>query len=711
VAISITVYTKISIAFDVLAFVRLICSMKKIIFCALVSFTICSCQERNQKSGKTLVQNGTKLDLLQSHIDTAILPGNDFFNYANGTWFKNHPIPKSESGYGIFTLVEDENKDRLRKISEEATGANAASGSNTQLIGDFFSAGMDSMGAQKLGINAIKSTLDKINSIATKQDVLAMISTLQKNQIGVAYSVSMYADMKNSNQHLIYMGQGGLGLPDRDYYFNTDEQTKKIKDAYPAHIAKMLAMANPDAEKTAATSANEIIALETALAKNSRKLEAMRDPEKNYNKMTLAQLGSLAPGIDWVAQLKAMNITVDSISVGQPEFFTAFAQILNTTPIGVWKNYLSWQTISAMAPYLSHNFEEENFQFYSAKLNGVKEQRPRWKNVLDAQEGALGDALGQLYVKEYFSDKVRKRYVDLTERIVETYREHISKLDWMGDSTKAKAIVKLNTITKKVGYPDKWKDYSKMNISRTNYAENIMSANRWAFDEQIAKLNKPVDKTEWDMTPQTYNAYYNPSNNEIVLPAAMFTAPGYSDDELDDALVFGYVGASTIGHELTHGFDDEGRKFDEKGNLNNWWTKADEEKFMKKANQLVKQFNAYTVLGNKHPNGEATLGENIADLGGVIIGFDAFTKTKQYKEGKLIGGLTPAQRFFMGYAYGWMQVRTDEKLAAQLLTDVHAPIFLRVNSPMSNSDAWYKAFNVQKGQAGYRDSADRVRIW
>jgi putative endopeptidase len=281
----------------------------------------------------------------------------------------------------------------------------------------------------------------------------------------------------------------------------------------------------------------------------------------------------------------------------------------------------------------------------------------------------------------------------------------------MSDSTKAKAIIKLNSITKKVAYPDKWKNYDGMAINRTNYAQNIISANKWAFADNISDLTKPVDRTKWDMTPQTYNAYYNPSNNEIVLPAAMFTAPGYTDDELDDALVYGYVGASTIGHELTHGFDDEGRKFDEKGNLNNWWTPQDEKKFMERATKLIKQFNAYTVLGNKHPNGEATLGENIADLGGVIIGYDAFTKTKQFKEGKSIGGLTPAQRYFLGYAYGWMQVRTDEKLASQLLTDVHAPIFLRVNSPMSNCDAWYKTFNVTKTQTNYRDSIDRVRIW
>jgi putative endopeptidase len=676
-----------------------------------IAISFSACQEKNQKNPNALLSNSNKLDLLQSHINDSILPGNDFFNYANGKWFLHHPIPKSESGYGIFTLVEDENKDRVRKISEEATGATAEKGSNTQLIGDFFSAGMDSIGAQKLGIKAIEPQLKEIAKIQTKEEILKVIASLQNKQIGVGYNIYVSADMKNSANYLLDLSQGGLGLPDRDYYFNTDEQTKKIRDAYPAHIAKMLALAFPELDKTATTKAKAVIALETFLAKNSRKLEALRDPQKNYNKVNVAQLSTIAPGIDWQAHFASMHITTDSLNIGQPEFVKAFASAIQTTSIEDWKVYLQWHLISNMAPFLSNDFDQENFNFYAKLINGVKEQRPRWKRVLDAQEGALGDALGQLYVKEYFSDKVRQRYVDLTEKIVETYREHIKNLDWMSDSTKAKAMVKLNTIIKKVGYPDKWKDYSKMNISRTNYAQNILNANEWAHTENINKLGKPVDRTEWDMTPQTYNAYYNPSNNEIVLPAAMFTAPGYNDDELDDALVYGYVGASTIGHELTHGFDDQGRQFDEKGNLNNWWSADDEKKFMERANKLVSQFNAYTVLGNKHPNGQASLGENIADLGGVVIGFDAFTKTKQYKENKMIGGLTPAQRFFLGYAYGWMQVRTNEKLASQLLTDVHAPIFLRVNGPMSNCDAWYKAFNVLKGQTNYRDSIDRVRIW
>ncbi len=671
--------------------------------CAIIG----SCQERNQKEN-SLVKSSNKQDLLQSHIDTTLTPDMDFFNYTNGAWFKQHPIPSSESGYGIFTLVDDENRERILKICEESSAAKGSAGSNTQLIGDFFSAGMDSMGAEKLGVAAIDNLLDPINKITTKQDVINKIAILQKNGISAGYSISIYADLKNSNNNLLYINQGGLGLPDRDYYFNTDAQTASIRSAYPQHIATMFTLAGKN-EADAKLAATKVLALEMFLAKNSRKLEALRDPEKNYNKVKVSNF--TIKNIDLVSHFNSLGIQVDSACIGQPEFMIALGNALDAFSIADWQQYLQWCVINNMAPYLQHSLVTENFNFYNAKLNGVKEQKARWKNVLEAQENVLGDALGQLYVKDYCSPKVKARYTDMTNKVMESFAEHIQKLDWMSAPTKQKAIVKLNAITKKVAYPDKWKNYAGMNISRTNYAQNVLNANAWHFADNVSKLNKPVDKTEWDMMPQTYNAYYNPSNNEIVLPAAMFIAPGYADNELDDAIMFGYVGASTIGHELTHGFDDEGRKYDEKGNLSNWWTAEDEKKFMEKANKLIKQFNEYTVLENKHPNGAATLGENIADLGGVVIGFDAFKKTKQYAENKLIGGLTPSQRYFMGYAYGWMQVRTKEKLAAQLLSDVHAPIFLRVNGPMSNCDNWYQAFNVQKGTPMYRDSISRVRIW
>jgi putative endopeptidase len=669
------------------------------------SLFLFSCKNENNNNS-----NAALADILHAHIDTTIQAGDDFFEYTNGGWLKANPIPASESGWGIFNLVEDENQTRIKTISEEATSAHAAKGTPTQQIGDFFSSGMDSMAVEKNDIAPLKDIFSQINNCKTTADIVHTITSLQQIGVSPLFSLGVGQDMKISDKNRVYLGQGGLGLPDRDYYFNTDAQTTKIRKEYPMHIQRMLTMLYQDSVK-AKMQSEAIVKLETSIAAAHKKLEELRDPYANYNKMSMAQVNALGSNFAFENQLKTLNLMSDSIIVGQPVFFQKMNALLTSTNVETWKAYLTWHTLTSFASYISSKYDKENFNFYSALLNGTKEQRPRWKRVLSAQEGALGDALGQLFVKQYFPEKTKARYVDLTEKIVESYREHIQKLDWMSDSTKEKAIVKLNAITKKVGNPSKWKDYTAMNITRDSYCKNIIESNKWHFNYEAQKLNKPVDRTEWSMTPQTYNAYYNPSNNEIVLPAAIFTAPGYKDEEIDDAVIYGYVGASTIGHELTHGFDDEGRQFDEKGNLKNWWSKEDEAKFKVKANLLVDQFNKYTVLDSLHPNGKATLGENIADLGGIVIALDAFKKTKQYKEGKLIAGLTPLQRYFMGYAYGWMQTRTKEKLAAQILTDVHAPIFLRVNGPMSNCDEWYKTFNVTAQNKMYRDSLSRVRIW
>jgi putative endopeptidase len=649
-------------------------------------------------------------DVLDSHIDKQVQPGDDFFSYTNGGWLKKNPIPASESGWGIFNLVEDENFAQLKKISEDASLIKSGAGTPSQQIGDFFFAGMDEASIEKQGYEPLASELGKINLINTPEELLNVITQFQKNGVSPAYSVYVSQDMKNSGVNRVYIAQGGLGLPDRDYYFNTDSTTKSIRNEYANHIQRSLNMIYLDSGKAVKMSL-AILKLETELASAHKQLAELRDPYANYNVKQLATLVKENPSSSWDVSLNSLGLKADTIIVGQPLFFKKLDGLLKTTPIETWKGYLTWQLVANFSPYLSKAFAQENFNFYDKTINGTKEQRPRWKRVLEAQEDALGDAMGQLFVKEYFPAKTKKRYDNLVEQIVISYREHIQKLDWMTDSTKAKAIRKLNAITRKVGYPEKWKDYSRMNISRESFCKNVIESNQWRFNHEAEKLNKPVDRTEWSMTPQTYNAYYNSSNNEIVLPAAIFTSPGYRDEDIDDAVIYGYVGASTVGHELTHGFDDEGRQFDEVGNLKNWWTKSDEVKFKAKANKLVEQFNKMTVLDNKHVNGKATLGENIADLGGIVIALDAFKKTKQYQEGRTIQGLTPLQRYFMGYAYGWMQTRTPEKLASQLLTDVHAPIFLRVNGPMTNCDEWYKAFNVLPTNKLYRDSTSRVRIW
>jgi len=401
---------------------------------------------------------------------------------------------------------------------------------------------------------------------------------------------------------------------------------------------------------------------------------------------------------------------IDSVIIGQPEFLDALNRELIKTPLEIWKNYLAFHLLSSSAPYMYGSVFNDRFD-YARTLSGVEVPKPRWKRVLDAEENAIGEALGHLFVNEYFPEKSKKRYTDLVESMREAYKERITHLSWMSDTTKQKALLKLSMISKKVGYPDKWRDFSSMVIDRGPFVLNVQRANAWWYEDQVKKLNKPVDRTEWDITPQTYDAYYNPNNNEIVLPAAIFMVPGKKDEELDDAFVYGYTASSTVGHEMTHGFDDQGRQFDEVGNLRDWWQPNDAQRYNENAKRIIRQFNEFVPVDTIHVNGDATQGENIADLGGLLIGWDAFVKTESYKKGEKIGGLTPAQRFFLGYAYGWLSEQRKESMASQLMTDVHATAKERVNGPMANIPAFYEAFGVKPGDKMYRPDSLRVNIW
>ena len=662
-------------------------------------------------SSSSSASAGQQPDLLRAALDTTVAPGDDFFSYANGTWIKNHPIPASESNSGIGIEVQKEVYNRLRETSVEAAKANATAGSNQQKIGDFWAVGIDSVKADKLGYTPIKPELDRIAAIKTPADVPGVIA--QEIKIGVRALIGprVSQDDKNSDKMALYLHQSGLGLPNRDYYFNTDTRTKNIRRAYLRHVASMFKLMGQDSTAANANAAR-VMALETSLAKSSRKLEALRDPYKNYNKMTLAQLDKLTPGVSWKSWFGQMGVaSLDTVIVGQPEFYQTVGQLLKTKSVDDWKAYLSWQVAREFAPTLSQPFVDESFTFYGTTLRGAKAMRPRWKRVLDMEEDALGDALGQLFVKEYFKPEAKARYDTLVKNVVSSFAEHIKNVDWMIAPTKVVALDKLHKINPKVGYPNKWKDYSSLAIDRSSLAANVMRANQWQYNYQLNKLGKPVDRTEWGMTPQTYNAYYNGSNNEIVLPAAAFAIPTLLDADADDAMVYGYAGASTIGHELTHGFDDEGSQYDAHGNLHEWWSKDDRKRFNQRVNQIVRQFNHYTLLDSMHINGKATAGENIADLGGIVIGLDAFKKTKEYKEGKKVGGLTPVQRYFLGYALGWQMHVRDEALASQLLTDVHSPAQYRVNGPMADVPAFYDAFGVKPGQKLYIPDSARVKIW
>lgn len=649
-------------------------------------------------------------DVFADNVDSTANPADDFFQFVNGKWFKSNPIPGSETNWGIGKIVREEIYNNLKKINQEAAASNAAEGTDTKKIGDFWSTGMDSVKADKLGTQPLQKQLDMISAVKDVKGIVQTMVALEPLQVGFFYAgFYVTQDAKNSEVMGVTLWQGGIGLPDRDYYFNDE---KEIREKYVQHLTNMLGLIG-ETPADAKKKADGIMAFETGLAMNSRKLEDQRDPFANYNKMSIDDVTRvLTPSISWRDLAAAHSITkIDSIVVGQPEFLSGLEKSLKATDVEILKAYMKFHLVSTYAPFLSKEIDNENFDFFGKTLSGAKAQRARWKRVLDSEEDAMGMVLGKLFVAEYFPEKSKQRYVEMVETIRIVYAERIKKLDWMSDETKAKSLDKLAKMSKKVGYPDKWKDYSKMQIGTNSYCENMISAQRWHFDDMISKYGKPVDRTEWDMTPQTYNAYYNPSNNEIVLPAAIFTIPGFPDSLVDDAVVYGYAGASTIGHEITHGFDDEGRNFDAAGNLAGWWTSEDSAKFEARSFMMVRQFNAFEPLPGKFINGKASLGENIADYGGILLGIDAFKKTEQYKKGELIAGYTPMQRYFMGYALGWMTHQLDKELAKRLLTDVHAPAKWRVNGPMANSVEFYEAFGVKEGNKMWRADSLRVSIW
>ncbi len=651
-----------------------------------------------------------KKDVLAVNMDTTVNPANDFFDYANGGWIKNNPIPGDQSSWGIGDLVIQENQNRLKEIAENAAKANAAQGTADQKIGDFWKTAMDSAKIEQLGIQPIQPYLDKINAITDVPALQKTMADLAVIGVDGPISFSVSQDAKNSSMYALQMWQTGLGLPDRDYYFKTDASTKNIREAYVKHIAKTLSLLGEDTMQSA-KDANAIMAMETKLAASHRKLEDLRDPYANYHKFAVADLNKVSPSINWNNYMQLFGVDkVDSVIIGQPEYYTEAGKLLSSEPLNTWKAYLKYNTAQNFSGALPDAFGKEAFDF-NKLFSGAKERQPRWKRAINSEENTMGELMGQLYVKKYFDEKAKQRYSDLVENIRASFKDHIEKLDWMSDSTKQKALAKLAAIHKKVGYPDKWKDFSAMKIGTESYVANLANAATFWHNYEINKLGKPVNKDEWDMFPQTYNAYYDPSNNEIVLPAGIFTVPGYMDSELDDATVYGYAAASTIGHEITHGFDDEGRQYDADGNLKNWWSKEDAEKFNMRSKKMIDQFSGYIPVDTLHINGKATLGENIADLGGIVLGWDAFKRTDQYKNNKPIAGLSPAKRYFLGYALGWLGHERDESLRNGLLTDVHSPGKFRVNGPFSDVDAFYETFNVQPNNKMFIPDSLRVRIW
>jgi putative endopeptidase len=678
--------------------------MKKtnLLYALLLTITISSCSKKET----------TQADPIITHQDTTVNPSDDFFMFANGSWFKQNPIPASERSNGIFRTIGDTINAQIKQICEKsAKNTSAAKGSNEQKIGDFYAAGMDTATIDKLGITPLKAEIDKIKSVKDIPTLLASISHLHSIGANPAFGIYVGQDDKISNKYAVILYQGGLSLGNRDYYFNTDKETVTIRNEYVKHLQAMAELSGYSkdvAQKNAAT----IMKMETEMAQNSRKLEALRDPIKNYNKMSIEAFSATTPNIDWKSVTTSMGLkNVDTLIVGQPEFYISLNKMIKNYSIDNWKTYLEWQLMDSYASYLSADFEKQNFYFFSTVMSGVKEQKPRWKRIVEQTDGALGELIGQIYIKEYLPKGSKEKLLEIGTNVRDVYAERIKKLDWMSEATKQKALFKLSKIVMKVGYPDKWKDLSSIAINRNSYLENVMATNVWAVKDMVSKYGKPVDRTEWGMYPQTYNAYYSPSNNEICVPACNILVPGFEGRMPDDAILYSIIGGSTFGHEFTHGFDDQGSQYDEKGNLNNWWTAEDLKKFNEKTKLIVEQYNEYEALPGKFVNGDATQGENIADLGGIVMGFEAFKKTAQYKNKEIISGLSPEKRFFLGYAYAWMVNIKPESLAQQLLTDVHSPAKYRINGPLQNMPEFYEAFNIKPESKMRRPDSKRVVIW
>jgi putative endopeptidase len=678
-----------------------------LLYCGIAVMTFQSCTQSDK--GTTLSNTPEKL-IDPANMDTTIKPGDDFFHYASGVWLKNNPVPAKETRWGSFNQLRDFNAKAVKSILEEVVAnKEAKAGSPEQRVGDFFASAMDSTQIDAKGDEPIKEDLARVNGLSTIKDIVGEISFQHTVGIGSPlYRFNVDQDEKNTAANIAQFGQGGLTLPDRDYYLVNNTRNRDIKQAYETYVQKLFTLAGFD-DAQAVKKFEQIWDIEAALAKAQWSREEMRDPYKTYNKLTLAELEKSAPQFNWEDTYSTLKIKgADSVIINNPSFFKSIAPLLTAEKVDQWKTYLQWNVLKNAAPALSTPFVEASFAFTQA-LTGQKEMTPRWQRSFEVIDGNIGDLLGQLYVAKYFKPEAKKRMIELVKNLSETYEERIKTLDWMSETTKKKAIEKLQAFTPKIGYPDKWKTYDNLEIKRDDYFGNIRRAKTWDYNDMVSQLGKPVDKTRWGMTPPTVNAYYNPVNNEIAFPAGILQFP-FFDFAADDAINYGGIGA-VIGHEMTHGFDDQGRQYAADGNLKDWWTKEDADNFKELADKVVNQYSGYTVLDTLHVKGRLTLGENLADLGGLAMAYAAFKKTPQGQSDEKIDGLTPDQRFFLSWAQVW-RMNTTPETAAQLITvDPHSPADARTVGPIVNMDAWYKAFNVKEGDKLYKPESERVRVW
>jgi len=649
-----------------------------------------------------------------NNMDTSVKPGDDFFRYVNGAWIKRTEIPPEYSRWGAFNELIERNNDALHAIAEKAsqTQVDPKLAPETQKVGDYYASGMDETTIEAMRTKPLQDEFNRIDTIKDRRDALAEIAYLHSIGINAFFNFGAGQDAKDSTRDIAQAVQGGLGMPDRDYYTKQDPDMKEKREKYIAHVTKMLTLLGEPAEK-AAEDAKKIMALETKLAEASRTRVQLRDPIKNYNKMGGRQLQDLTPDWNWSDYFKKIELVEPGdINVHQPEFFKAVNNLFKSTSIDDWRAYLRWHLINATAPYLSTDFVNEEFDFNDRILRGTQQIKPRWKRVIISEDDAIGEALGKLYVGFYFPPEAKARALELVNNLKEALADRIKTLEWMDEPTKQEALKKLAAFTVKIGYPDKWLDYSLLDIDRGPYVLNTVRAEKFEADRDVRKIGKPVDRTDWGMTPPTVNAYYNSNMNEIVFPAGILQPPFFYANA-DDAINYGGIGA-VIGHEMTHGFDDQGRQFDAKGNLRDWWTPKSAAEFKKRSTAIVQQYNEYEPLPGLNVNGELTQGENIADIGGVKLAYAALQKAldKHPEERtKKIDGFTPEQRFFMSFAAIWRQKIRDEEQKLRLNTDPHSPAQFRVNGPLSDSPEFQKAFNIPDGSPMVRAADKRVNIW
>lgn len=643
-----------------------------------------------------------------AHIDSSVSPKNDIYKFANGKWLSTQKIPASDGAWGSFNEINERNIANLKILMTDVSkDVKALPGTNNQKLRDFYLTAIDSIKADKDGVKPIAADLAAIDLIKTKDDLLKTTAMLNKKGVSGMIGFYVYADFKNSNANTCYLAQAGLGLPDKDFYF--EPQYASVKKEYSEHITRMFECLGNYPESALAHAAT-IMKIETELAKNSQNAVEQRDPQKQYNPFTKAELMKLTPNVNWNIYFATIGIkTPENFVVNQPKFYEGLNSLINSITIAEWKVFLKWNLIQTASPYLSSKFVNESFKFNGTVLSGKKEMKPRYKRVQVSADETLGEALGKLYVEKYFDSNSKKRVNEMVDNLIAAYRVRINSRDWMSAETKVQAQLKLDKIIKKLGFPDKWIDYKALTIGKESYWKNVSAGRKFQYGRMLAKIGKPVDRMEWGMTPPTVNAYYNPSSNEIAFPAGIMQVP-FFDVNADDAFNYGVMG-SVIGHELTHGFDDQGSQFDADGNLKMWWTDTDYKNFKAKTKLIIDQFDAYIAIDTLHVKGELTQGENIADIGGLTMAYYAYQKSLNGKKSPIMAGFTGEQRFFLAWAQGWKTLTRDAFLKQMIATNPHSPGNFRAVGPLSNMQEFYDAFDVKEGDGMYRPVAKRVNIW